>query len=216
MDDTDTQIFEDDFTLSFTCEVVFTSILVDDETCPDAADGAITINAACTGCEGLEYSIDGGLTFQADNTFSGLADGEYDIVAQNTGAVSCVATSQNTVAAGVDAEAPVPDNPFLGGIVGNCEVSVSAPTATDACAGTITGTTTDPTTYTDQGTYDIIWSYDDGNGNISTQTQTVIVEDNISPIPVCQNITVYLDASGNASITPEQIDNGSTLSLIHI
>jgi hypothetical protein len=60
-------------------------------------------------------------------------------------------------------------------------VTVSAPTATDNCAGTITGTTNDPLNYTAQGTYTITWSYDDGNGNTSTQSQTVIVEDITAP-----------------------------------
>ena len=50
----------------------------------------------------------------------------------------------------------------------------------------------------------------DASGNTSTGTATVLVEDNIAPSVITQNITVQLDASGNASITPAQIDNGST------
>ena len=64
---------------------------------------------------------------------------------------------------------------------GECTVTVTAPTATDNCAGVITGTTTDPLTYNTQGTYTITWTYDDGNGNTSTQTQTVIVDDVTAP-----------------------------------
>ena len=50
----------------------------------------------------------------------------------------------------------------------------------------------------------------DIHGNSSTCTATVTVVDKIAPVAKCKNITVYLDASGNASITPSQIDDGST------
>ena len=49
----------------------------------------------------------------------------------------------------------------------------------------------------------------DNNGNVSTCLSTVTVEDNVDPIALCQNITVELDASGNASITANDVDNGS-------
>ena len=49
----------------------------------------------------------------------------------------------------------------------------------------------------------------DNNGNVSTCTATVTVQDNVAPVALCQNITVDLDATGNASITASQIDNGS-------
>ena len=49
----------------------------------------------------------------------------------------------------------------------------------------------------------------DNNGNISNCTATVTVEDNVDPIAICQDITVSLDASGNASITAADVDNGS-------
>ena len=50
----------------------------------------------------------------------------------------------------------------------------------------------------------------DAQGNNSSCTATVIVEDKIAPNAICQNITIQLDAAGNASITPAQINNGST------
>ncbi|MCP4121575.1 MAG: HYR domain-containing protein [Bacteroidetes bacterium] len=50
----------------------------------------------------------------------------------------------------------------------------------------------------------------DSSGNSSTCTSTITVEDNVAPDAVCQDITVYLDASGNVSITGADIDGGST------
>ena len=49
----------------------------------------------------------------------------------------------------------------------------------------------------------------DNNDNVSTATAVVTVEDNVDPIAVAQPLTVQLDDNGLASITPEQIDNGS-------
>ncbi|QTN39610.1 tandem-95 repeat protein [Cryomorphaceae bacterium] len=49
----------------------------------------------------------------------------------------------------------------------------------------------------------------DENGNTDQCTATVTVEDNIDPTAICQDITIQLDASGNASISTSDIDNGS-------
>ncbi|MEO8732709.1 MAG: gliding motility-associated C-terminal domain-containing protein, partial [Flavobacteriales bacterium] len=50
----------------------------------------------------------------------------------------------------------------------------------------------------------------DASGNSSTCETTVIVVDNTPPTAICQPDTVYLDASGNASITGMDINGGST------
>ncbi|MFC1895512.1 HYR domain-containing protein [Thermodesulfobacteriota bacterium] len=84
-----------------------------------------------------------------------------------------------------DRTAPEPDVVPLPAVTGQCSATISsAPIATDNCAGTVIGTTTDPLTYTDQGTYTVTWTYDDGNENVSTQTQTVIVDDTEAPLIV--------------------------------
>lgn len=50
----------------------------------------------------------------------------------------------------------------------------------------------------------------DASGNQSTCIAQVIVNDPIPPTANCQNTTVYLDASGLATIFPADINNGST------
>ncbi|NCI46602.1 HYR domain-containing protein [Sediminibacterium sp. WSJ-3] len=78
----------------------------------------------------------------------------------------------------------------------------NAPKATDNCKGTIVGTTTDPLTYTAQGTYVIHWKYDDGNGNTTIQEQTVIVKDDAKPtISDVADITVACGSSTDPSVT---------------
>lgn len=50
----------------------------------------------------------------------------------------------------------------------------------------------------------------DGEGNSTSGTATIIVEDNINPVAQAQNVTVQLDASGSANINPVLINNGSS------
>jgi gliding motility-associated-like protein len=50
----------------------------------------------------------------------------------------------------------------------------------------------------------------DVNGNVSTGTAIVTVTDAILPTVVAQNVTVNLDANGQATITAAQINNGSS------
>ncbi|WP_422079920.1 FG-GAP-like repeat-containing protein [Ulvibacterium sp.] len=104
-----------------------------------------------------------------------------------------------------------PDIAILPEVRGECSATVTTvPTATDNCGGTVTATTNDPLTYTEQGTFIITWTYGTGNGNTSTQTQTVIVEDLVPPMAIAQDVTVELDENGQAAIAAEDVDNGST------
>ena len=59
------------------------------------------------------------------------------------------------------------------------------------------------------GDNEVILTVTDNNDNTATCTATVTVEDNVAPQVITQDITIELDASGNASITAAQIDNGS-------
>ncbi|MCK5138184.1 MAG: hypothetical protein KAR19_20550, partial [Bacteroidales bacterium] len=76
-----------------------------------------------------------------------------------------------------DLTAPVADLATLPDATGECSVTPVAPTATDFYAGTITGTTGTAFPVTAQGTTVITWAYNDGNGNTSTQVQSVVIDD---------------------------------------
>ncbi|MEM7104163.1 MAG: HYR domain-containing protein [Bacteroidota bacterium] len=62
----------------------------------------------------------------------------------------------------------------------------------------------------DVGSNTVTLTVVDNDNNTSTCTANVTVEDNIAPIAICQDITVQLDASGNATIFDAQLDNGSS------
>jgi hypothetical protein len=68
-----------------------------------------------------------------------------------------------------------------------------------------------PSTFTcaDVGPNTVTLTVTDVNGLQSTCTATVTVADNIAPTALCQDVTVYLDADGNASVTAAQVNNGS-------
>lgn len=65
-----------------------------DPLCPGACDGTITITAS-GGVAPLEYSINGGTTFQASNVFNGVCAGNYNI--QVSDANGCIATGTATL-----------------------------------------------------------------------------------------------------------------------
>jgi uncharacterized repeat protein (TIGR01451 family) len=109
------------------------------------------------------------------------AVGTYSLTYKVSDAAGNQATKIRTVLV-VDTESPVPNVAELPDVVGECSASITAaPTATDECAGLITGTTSDPTTYISQGTYTVTWTYNDGHGNTAMQTQRVIVNDTQAP-----------------------------------
>jgi hypothetical protein len=80
---------------------------------------------------------------------------------------------------------PIPDVTELSDLTDPCSILPTIPTATDNCSGTITATTTTEFPVTDFGTTVVIWNFDDGNGNIVTQNQNVIILDNINPEITC-------------------------------
>jgi len=106
----------------------------------------------------------------------------------------------------IDSLAPVPAVATLPVIHGSCSVTLSPPTASDNCAGTITATTTDPPIYSSQDTFEITWTYNDGNGNSATQLQRVIVKDTIPPqITTSYDTTIVISALRQFSVV--QIDS---------
>jgi uncharacterized protein YrzB (UPF0473 family) len=59
------------------------------------------------------------------------------------------------------------------------------------------------------GDNDVTLTVTDVNGNVSTCTAVVTIEDTTPPEAICQNITITLNAMGVATIEPEDIDGGS-------
>ncbi|WP_188358253.1 LamG-like jellyroll fold domain-containing protein, partial [Mangrovimonas yunxiaonensis] len=211
---TNTFVITDAAGRTATCS--FDVTVVDDEN-PNAVCQNITIqldaagNASIVAADINNGSSDncGSVTLSASQTAfdcSGLGNNNVTLTVTdavgNTDTCIAVVTVEDNI---------TPVIPTLSTIEEQCSATVPVPTATDNCGGVITGTTSSPLTYTAQGLYYIIWTFNDGNGNEDTATQTVFINDSVDPVANCQNITVALsDTTGTASITASQINNGST------
>ena len=82
--------------------------------------------------------------------------------------------------------------------------------SSDGCG--IASRTVSPSTFNSskRGTNTVTLTVTDNNGNVKTAYATVTVQDTIKPTAIAQNRTVYLNATGVATITAAQVDNGST------
>ncbi|MCG8699982.1 MAG: T9SS type A sorting domain-containing protein, partial [Bacteroidales bacterium] len=85
-----------------------------------------------------------------------------------------------------DVTAPVPGMTNLPNVIAECEVTkLVVPKATDNCSDTVYVSHDASLPITDQGTTFVTWTFDDGNGNTSTQLQNVIIEDKTAPAIAC-------------------------------
>ena len=96
--------------------------------------------------------------------------------------------------------------------LGMCSAVVSFPMALgqDNCSVTVsqTGGLASGSAFP-VGVNTVEFTATDGSGNTAVCSFTITVVDNEVPTMVCQNITIQLDASGNASITAADVDGGS-------
>ena len=125
----------------------------------------------------------GSLSVVTNGSVNPDAVGSYTISYSTTDPSGNAATNTRTVWV-MDTTAPA--IPVLADVTGQCSATITnAPTTTDACAGTITGTTTDSLTRTNQGTSVVTWKFDDGNGHVVTATQNLVVRDTELPVITC-------------------------------
>lgn len=81
--------------------------------------------------------------------------------------------------------------------------------STDNCAISSMALSRDNFNCADIGTTTVLFSATDASGNMKTTPITVTIADNLGPVAVYQPASVVLDASGNASISVSDINNGS-------
>ena len=196
--------------LTSTCDVIVT-VADGNSNCnaaPTAVCQPLTI-AADANCEGtvVAAAFDGGST-DADGdqlTFTVSPAGPYTVGTTNV----ILTVSDGSLSSTCETTVTVEDNtapltPTLATVTVNCGATVPAPTTTDACAGTITGTTTDATSFTGEGTYAVTWNFDDGNGQSVDVVQTVTVADTEAPTFACpQATTLELNVCEGLTLTAE-------------
>jgi VCBS repeat protein len=142
------------------------------------------------------------------NPLTYTEQGTYTITWSYDDGVNLPVTQPQTVIVN-DLSDAIPDVATLPSLSGECAYTITtAPTATDNCAGSITGTTTDPLTYSEQGTYTLTWTYNDGHGNIATQEQTVVIEDVTTPNADLASLEVITgECTATIAVAPTATDN---------
>ncbi|MCF8275087.1 MAG: choice-of-anchor L domain-containing protein [Flavobacteriales bacterium] len=200
-----------------------TTITVEDNMPPTAICQNITIQLDASGNASIVASdVDGGSsdncgvpTLAADpTTFNCSSLGANNVTLTATDAngnsASCVAIV--TVQDNIDPAAVCQDIVVQLDASGSISIVAADVDAgsTDNCA--VTDLTVTPNTFdcSNLGTATVTLTAMDATGNSSTCSANVTVEDNVPPTAICQDINVQLDASGNATIVPSQIDNGSS------
>ena len=122
--------------------------------------------------------------------------------------------TQNVVI--TDVTAPVADVSTLADVTDECSVTtLTAPTATDNCGGTVTVTNDATLPISTQGTTVVTWTYTDVNGNASTQTQNVVITDVTAPVADVATLADVTDECSVATLTaPTATDNcGGTVTV---
>ncbi|MDI5887259.1 M14 family zinc carboxypeptidase [Flavobacterium yafengii] len=117
-----------------------------------------------------------------------------------------------------DTTAPI--IPTLATVMSQNAVTLTAPTTTDICAGTIIGTTDATFPITAQGTTVVVWTFDDGSGQSVTANQNVII-DNTAPTAPTELIASgttqtstnlsWTASSDDTTVTGYDVYQGSTL-----
>ncbi|MBI1289173.1 MAG: PKD domain-containing protein, partial [Flavobacteriales bacterium] len=190
-------------------EPVITATVDQNVICSGGTDGQISTSVS-GGTPTYTYSWSPG--GQTTSSITGQAVGTYTVTV--TDANGCTDSDAQTITQ-VD---PVNPTAVCQNITVQLDGSGNATiSATDVDNGSsdncgIASMVVSPNAFTcaELGANTVTLTVTDVNSNTDDCTATVTVEDNVDPTAVCQNITVYLDASGNASITAADVDGGST------
>ena len=149
---------------------------------------------------------------------AGVVAGTYQFVITVKNSDNCSSVSQTFTITLEDVTPPV--KPILLNLSSQCSITPTAPTTTDNCSGTITGTTTTNFPYTTTGVSSIVWTFTDAAGNSTTATQVVTINDQTAPTWVSFPADV-LDLECGASLnttpaatgSPTATDNCSTVAI---
>jgi hypothetical protein len=160
------------------------------------------------GSNNYSYSKDGGTTFQPGSTFNGLFAGTYIIVVKDIN--NCVSAPQTvtitqpdplmvTIPSIMNVTCPGGNNGAINTNVTGGNPPYTYSWSNGANSPSLSGLTV--------GTYTV--TVRDSKNCFATTTMTINQVDPIFPTVITKNITVQLDALGQAFINPNSIDDGS-------
>jgi hypothetical protein len=199
------------------------TVTVEDNVAPVAIAQNITVQLDATGNVSITAAqVDNGSNDACGIQSMTVAPNSFTCANVGTNDVVLTVTDNNGNISTASAVVTVEDNVAPVAIAQNIIVQLDATGNTsitaaqvdngssDACG--IASMTVAPNSFTcaNVGANTVTLTVTDVNGNVTTNTATVTVQDNVAPVVLTQNITIQLDASGNASITAAQINNGSS------
>lgn len=172
-------------------------------TCTGPPDGSITITSAT----GVQYSFDGGVTWQASNTLGGLGAGTYTVMTQN--AAGCTASSTVSIISTLSAPTQTTTlvSPSACSLTPDGSITINSLNATQySFDGGTSWLTTNVQTGLAAGTYTVMSQAASGCTTSSTVTltgvsgtpPTITVSDDIT---VCQNGLATITAVGSGGTT---------------
>lgn len=179
-----------------------------------ATVNAAAINAGSTdNCSIASYLINNQASYTYNCSDVGVRTATLTVTDSSGNVGTCIATLTVT-----DNAAPViscqPRTVFLddNGLANVQPTQVA--TGTDGCSilsWTINGqSSVNYTCDSIAGTHIAIIRATDPSGNVATCQAAITVVDTTRPMAICQNIQVVLNAAGNVTVTPNQIDNASS------
>ncbi|GAB4159809.1 MAG: hypothetical protein Tsb0033_14860 [Winogradskyella sp.] len=199
------------------------NVTVDDGNAPTALAQNITLQLDASGSATLNPALlDSGssdncgiTSFTADVTLFGCADigpNMVNLTVTDSSGNTDVTTTTVTVEDGVDPIVITQDINIGLDSGGTATITVDDIDngSSDNCG--IATRTLDISTFdcSNLGTNTVTLTITDVNGRTSNATATVTVTDSTDPLAVSQDVTIELDSNGNASLTSEAIDGGSS------
>jgi len=198
-------------------------VTVEDNVAPVALTQDITIQLDALGAATITPEmINIGSTDACGIASLALSQTDFDCTHVGPNTVTLIVTDVNGNVSSVDAVVTVEDvtppvvlvKDLTLQLDANGQVAIEASDidfgSSDACG--IASLEVAPSTFdcANVGSNSVTLTVTDVHGNVSSVDAIVTVEDNIAPVALAQNITIQLDDTGNASITADQIDAGSS------
>jgi hypothetical protein len=159
-------------------------------------------------------NFDGAITGTTTTIFPITSQGTTVVTWTYTDASSNVSSQTQNVVIN-DVTAPIADVATLSNVTNECSVgTLTAPTATDNCGGTVTVTNNATLPITAQGTTIVTWTYEDGNGNTTDQAQNIVITDVTTPVADVATLTnVTAECSVTTLTEPTATDNCGTVTV---
>lgn len=154
----------------------------------------------------------GVVTLELDNTTFTCAEvGQNNTVELTVGDPAGNTSTCTAIVTVIDNLTPSLDVDNLPDLIAECSLDLfPSVTASDNCGGTLQGTADATLPIENQGTTVITWTYEDPSGNVTTQTQNVIIDDVTPPTVITQDVTIDLNGASSIDILTSDINNGST------